>query len=187
MGEERRSEGSGAAVAVVVIVVVLGLIGLLAVGGVGAIFFFRWSQVAQMQEMRARVEVEQAHLEMLDAKMRSEASATEAAAALAAAVERQAEPDLAVAASPDPELLLEIDAAGQYTLAGKTLSFEELKDALLAEHLEKGPNLVLVISAQAETPFKRVNQAMEAAECASITKSRIRNKAVPAETPASAP
>lgn len=179
MSDERRGEGGGA-VAAVVIVVILGFIGLLVVGGIGTMFFMRSSQMAQMArvaEMEARMQAERARAEMM---------AAEAARAQLEATRDQAtvEPRSASAPSNTPEksaepagpvLTLEISAAGEYKLGEKNLSFEELKDALLAEHVDKGPNLVLAIAAQPETPFKLVDQAIEAAESASIRRLRIRN------------
>ncbi len=76
-----------------------------------------------------------------------------------------------------PEIVLEIDAAGNFKLRGKVLSFEELKEALLAEHVEQGADLLIVITAP-ETRFDRVMKAVEAAECASITKHRLKAPAV---------
>ena len=118
------------------------------------------------------------HAEMLAVRAQTEVVATAAEAARArAAIAPEEKP----AEEAGPEVLLEISAAGDYKLGEKTLSFEELKDALLAEHFDKGPNLLVVITAQPETPYKRVSQALEAAECASITKTKLRNAPKPAE------
>jgi biopolymer transport protein ExbD len=181
MSDERRSEGGGAAVAVVVIVLILGFVGLLAVGGVGAFFYARSSQqMAMVSEARAMAEMERAHAAMAAAEMNEQLAKAAAERAVAAA-------DNEAPAKAVPEILLEIDAAGQFTLADKTLSFEELKDVLLAEHFDKGPELQLVITAALDTPYKRVAQAVEAAECASITKHRIKPPAVVAAEAAPPP
>lgn len=179
MNDERRGEGGGAAVAAVVIVVILGFLGLLVVGGVGSLFYVRSAQSARMMEMQARMEAERAQATMMEAQMRAKAAElnAEAATARAAIAPEGKAPEIA-----GPEILLEVSAAGEYQLAGKTLSFDELKDALLAEHIEKGPALVLSISPQPETRFRQIYQAMEAAESASIKKFKIRNTPVETET-----
>lgn len=176
MSDDRRGEGSGAAVAAIVIVVILGFVGLLAVGGFGAMFFVRSSQMARVAEMEARMQAERARAEMIAAEaaraqlqaIQDQATLDSGNSAPGTSREKPAEPT-------GPVLLLEISGAGEYKLGEKTLSYEELKDVLLTEHFDKGPNLVLAIVAQPETLFKRVDQAIEAAECASISKVQFRN------------
>lgn len=172
MSEDRRGDGGGA-VAVIVIVLVLALGGLLLVGG-GAFFSYR---AAQMARLEAQVQMERAQAEMMAAQMQANLAKQKALEAVAAEmIAEKPSTETAAKATPastKPEILLSIDAAGQYTLGGKQLSFEELKETLLAEHLEQGPDLLLIITAEPETPFKRISQAVEAAECASITRHRI--------------
>ena len=49
----------------------------------------------------------------------------------------------------------------------------QMHAALLTAHFEQGAELQVVISADKETRFDRVSKAVEAAECAGITKHRI--------------
>lgn len=173
MSDERRSEASGASAAIVIVLVLCGLLGLLGVGG-GAIFaFFRVSNTQQIQMMEAR-----ARAEMMAVQMHAEKAKLEAP--LAAQTPPVAEP---MPVAKVPELLLEINAAGDYKLAGKAMEYyDDLKAALLTAHFEQGAELQVVISADKETRFDRVSKAVEAAECAGITKHRILTPSSPPVT-----
>jgi biopolymer transport protein ExbD len=165
MPDERRSDGSGATAAIVIVLIVGGLLGLLVVGG-GAVFgFFRVSSARQMEMMEARARAEMMAIQMHAEKAKMEAQ-------LAAAKATSAIEPMPVAKVP--ELLIEINAAGDYKLAGKAMEYyDDLKAALLTAHIEQGDELQVVISADKETRFDRVSKAVEAAECAGITKHRI--------------
>jgi biopolymer transport protein ExbD len=152
MSDEKGRDSAGATATIVLIVLVLGLIGLAVIGGGGALFFFK-GIAAQRQA------------EMLEAQARAEMVAAQLHANAAAAVPQPVAP---------AEILLEINAAGDYKLAGKAMEFyDDLKAALLTAHLERGSDLQIVISADKETRFDRITKAVEAAECAGITKHRI--------------
>lgn len=165
MSDERSSVGGGASVAIVVAILLCGLLGLLVVGG-GAVFaFFRVSNTQQMEMMEAR-----AQAEMLAVQMHAEKAKLEAQRAAAASTTvGESMPQLSA-----PELLLEINAEGNYKLAGKTMEYyDDLKAALLTAHIELGDELQVVILADKETRFNSVSKAVEAAECAGITRHRI--------------
>jgi|GEM_PF-4586810 len=152
MSDERR-EGSGASAAIVAVLVLCALVGLVVVGGGAALAFFRLNSMQQMQMLEA-----QARAELVAAQAEQQRAAIETQSARAAA----------------PEILLEVDAAGSYKLAGKPLEYyDDLKAALLTAHLEKGPDLQVVVSAAMDARFDHVSKAVEAAECAGITRHRI--------------
>jgi biopolymer transport protein ExbD len=173
MSDERNRNGSGASAAIVIVLVLCGLLGLLVVGGGAAFSFFRVSGTRQMEMMESRARAEMMAVQMHAEKARLEAQ-------LAAQTPPVAEP------MPDakvPELLLEINAAGDYKLAGKAMEYyDDLKTALLTAHFEQGAELQVVISADRETRFDRVSKAVEAAECAGITKHRILTPSSPPVT-----
>lgn len=152
MSDEKSRDSAGATATIVLIVLLLGLVGLAVIGGGGALFFYKGIAAQRQAELLEA----QAKAEMVAAQMHANAAA----------------------AAPQPvastEMLLEIDAAGDYKLAGKTMEYyDDLKAALLTAHLEQGADLQIVISADKETRFDRVTKAVEAAECAGITKHRI--------------
>lgn len=153
MSDEKRSESGAATATIVLIVLLLGLIGLTIIGGGGALFVIK----ATASQREAEMLEAQARAEMVAAQMQAQAG-TAAPKTVAAT----------------PELLLEIDATGDYKLAGKAMEYyDDLKAALLTAHFEQGENLQIVISADKETRFDQVAKAVEAAECAGITKHRI--------------
>jgi biopolymer transport protein ExbD len=165
MSDERSNAGGGASVAIVVAILLSGLLGLLVLGG-GAVFaFFRVSSTQQMEMMEAR-----ARAEMLAVQMHAEKATLQAQLA-AAPTPPIDKPTLKASV---PELLLDINAAGGFKLAGKPMEYyDDLKAALLTAHIELGDELQIVISADKETRFNSVSKAVEAAECAGITRHRI--------------
>lgn len=157
MSDEQNSNGSGASAAIVIALVLCGLLGLLVVGVGAAVAFFRVSGTRQMEMREARTRAE-----MMAVQMHAEKAHLEAQRAA------QTPP------AKTPELLIEITAAGDYKLAGKAMEYyDDLKAALLTAHSEQGDELRVVISADKETRFDRVSKAVEAAECAGITKHRV--------------
>jgi biopolymer transport protein ExbD len=155
MSDGKSRDSGGATATIVLSVLLLALIGLAVIGGGGALFFFK--AAAAQRDVEILVAQEQAQL--VAAQMQAQAQA--------AAATQQPTP-------LSPEILLEINAAGDYKLAGKPMEYyDDLKAALLTAHLEQGADLQLVISADKETRFDRVTKAVEAAECAGITRHRI--------------
>lgn len=165
MSDERSNVGGGASVAIVVAILLCGLLGLLVLGGGAAFAFFRVSNTQQMEMLEA-----QARAEMLAVQMHAERAKLEAQRTAAASMTvGESMPQLSA-----PELLLEINAAGDFKLSGKPMEYyDDLKAALLTAHIEMGDELQVVISADKETRFHSVSRAVEAAECAGITRHRI--------------
>jgi biopolymer transport protein ExbD len=162
MSDERRSEAGNAIVVIIVVLIVIGVLGIVGVGG-GALLFFRLSrQEAVEQERRALVEMNLVEMQAALQRVEAEKAAT------GASVE-QSDATLL----PAEEIILQIDAAGNYMLAGKPLTPEELPAALQQAKSDHPNGLQLKIQADRNTPFERVSQATKAANAAGITSQNV--------------
>jgi biopolymer transport protein ExbD len=118
---------------------------------------------------------------MMEAEMRAKAAAVEAmdardraAMALSDSSAASGEADAKL-----PVILLQIDASGNFTLAGRPVLFEDLVSSLTHAKADLPPETRLRIQATTETPFAVVEKAMKAGVDAGLSKQSVDNTSQP--------
>jgi biopolymer transport protein ExbD len=153
MSDERRSEGGGAIVVIVVVLIIFGLVGIVGVGG-GMWAYHRMN----LLRMEAEVQERQAMAQMMEAEMRAKEAALERLKVHQAAA----------------EIHLQIDAAGNYKLAGQPVNSEDLVEALNKTKTDQPKELGLLIQAHKDVRFDQVEKVIKAAKEAGLSEQSVK-------------